>query len=330
MVRKLLLAGLATGALVPAVGCRTAAKKSCDRCPPPPIVGRLGDPVPPPRFSDTIPPPAVPTAPAPSGGGSLPPPVVPESQSYRIDPTFPPPAIPKESPAPTPAPRDAGKELLLPDPLPGSGPAAKPSASGFLEAPVRPGESSATPAPPPAKPAPTADLPAKSPVAAPLPTPNAHTAKAPVGLPGFAAVADKPGVFAGRKPTLDGFDWLKGNGFRSVVYLHAPAADTSAARDLVERRSLRFVPVSVSPATLADAARSFNEAVADRAARPTYVCDDDGSRAGILWFLHFRTVDLLSDDAARVRATPLGLRGADTEADKQMWVAAQDYLAKRP
>ena len=315
MVRKLLLAGLVGALAVPAVGCRSA--RNCNRCPsPPPPVGRLGTPIPPPpRFGDTIPPPMVPTSPAPALDRS-PPPDVPESRgSFRIDPSpaLPPPVIPKSTspdlPPPLVAPKEPAKELLLPDPLPGN-PSAKPSTSGFLDTPVQPPKPAAVAPPSPA-------------------APNAHSAKSLVGLPGYAAVPDKPGVFAGRKPTLDGFDALKASGFRSVVYLHAPAADVSAAREIAEKRALKFVPVSVSPATLAQASNAFNDAVADREARPLYVCDDDGLRAGFLWYLHFRTVDALSNDAARVRATPLGLRGTATEEDKQFWLATQQFLATR-
>lgn len=320
MVRKLLLAGLVGALAIPAVGCRSA--RNCNRCSsPPPPVGRLGTPIPPPpRFGDTIPPPMVPTSPAPSLDRS-PPPDVPESRgSFRIDPSpaLPPPVIPKSSSADLPppvVPKEPARELLLPDPLPGS-PPAKPSTSGFLDAPAQPPKPSVTQDPPP-KPSP----------AAPMPT--SHTAKSLVGLPGYAAVPEKPGVFAGRKPTLDGFDALKASGFRSVVYLHAPAADVSAARDIAEKRALKFVPVSVSPATLSQASAAFNDAVADRESRPLYVCDDDGLRAGFLWYLHFRTVDALSNDAARVRATPLGLRGTATEEDKQFWLATQQFLATR-
>jgi len=146
------------------------------------------------------------------------------------------------------------------------------------------------------------------------------------GLPGYVTVAGHEGVAAGRKPTLEGFDALKAYGFRTVVYLHAPGADVAPARDLAQQRGLRFVPIAVSPGTLKPAFEDFTAALANK---PVYVADEDGTRAGGLWYLLFRTQDLLGDDAARVRARPLGLADAVTEEQKQLWVAIQDYLAKR-
>lgn len=348
MMRKLVLAGLAVGLVLSSIGCRTCRKK-CDVCGPSGGY-RLGEPVRPSPFGETIPPPAVPTTPAPLDN-SLPPAAVPETRgSFRMDSALPPPLIPKETaptpppavPAPSPVtptpPREPAKELLLPDPLPGSSSSAKPSTSGFLDTPVQPGQPiRATPPPPASAPAkvlePTTskDLPTAPKSVAPsaVAPRDANSARSTVGLPGFAVVPGKSDVYAGRRPTLDGFDRLKSSGFRSVVYLHSPSADVSAARELVEKRSLKFVGIPVSAANLGKAATRFDEVIADRASRPVYVCDEDGLRAGFLWYLHFRTVDAFSDDAAKVRATPLGLRDADTEETKQFWVATQQILANR-
>ena len=142
-------------------------------------------------------------------------------------------------------------------------------------------------------------------------------------MPSYERVAN------GRRPTIDGFDALKANGFRTLVYLHAPSANVSAARDLAEKRGLRFVPIAVSPTTLRTALDEFTVIVTDRAARPVYVADEDGVRSGALWYLVFRTTDILGDDAARLRATPLGLTEATTEEQKQFWLAIQNLLAKR-
>ena len=89
------------------------------------------------------------------------------------------------------------------------------------------------------------------------------------------------------------------------------------------------MPIAVSPGTLQKAFDEFAAAVADRGNRPLYVIDEDGTRAGSLWYLLFRTRDLLSDDTARLRAAPLGLTEAATEEQKQFWIAVQDFLAKR-
>jgi hypothetical protein len=155
------------------------------------------------------------------------------------------------------------------------------------------------------------------------------TTRAPVGLPGYARVPGRDGVASGRQPGLDGFDWLKANGFKTVVYLHAPSADFAPVRELATARGLRFVPIAISPGTLQKAFDEFAAVVEDRGNRPLYVIDEDGARAGSLWYLLFRTRDLLGDDTARLRASPLGLNEAATEEQKQFWIAVQDYLAKR-
>ena len=68
----------------------------------------------------------------------------------------------------------------------------------------------------------------------------------------------------------------------------------------------------------------------DATSKPLYVYDLDGVRAGSLWYLQFRTVEMLSDEVARIRANALGLRDAAvSEEQKHFWIAIQDQLAKR-
>ena len=317
MLRRTLIAGLAAGTLL-AAGCHHCCRhghgRDRDRGP------SLGDPLPP--RGERIPPPDVPTTP-----GVFPAPsVVPDTprSSFRIDPGVGPspgswvgPVPGKPDPllqAPT-APRKT--ETLYGDPLPRGAPPAidvPGEKRKYLDDPVPPAkDADAKPADPPA-----ADRPA--------PAPRATVPSSAPGLPEHAAVPGRDGLATGRKPTLEGFDALKANGFRTVVYLHAPNADVAPARELAQKRSLRFVPIAVSPGTLKAAFDDFTAALADR---PVYVADEDGLRAGVLWYLLFRTQDLLGDDAARVRARPLGLTDATTEEQKQFWVAVQDYLAKR-
>lgn len=156
---------------------------------------------------------------------------------------------------------------------------------------------------------------------------SADPASSPVnGLPGFTRVKD--GVATGRKPALDGFDSLKRQGYRKLVYLHAAGADTSALRDVTEKRGLVFVGVVTTPESLPTALESLNAAVANRSAGSVYVADDTGLRTGAVWYLHFRTVDLLSHEVARIRARVIGLTEEGDEA-KAFWVAIQQYLATR-
>jgi hypothetical protein len=326
---------LACGTLLSAVGCKHCCRRNRDRdydsVPPPPVGPGLGDPFPS-SGGSRIPPPSVPTSPPATVPDTLPPPVVPDSRSsFRIDPALPPgPWDPTPtSPSSQPTPRVEKKELLAPDPLPSGAPPElpldrKPSTSGFLEEPIRSSGGSDLP------PKTGATLPpAIAEATSPKPSLEPPTPGAPVGLPGFTRVPGHEGVASGRRPSLDGFDWLKANGYHTIVYLHAPAADVSAARVLAEKRGLRFVPIAVSPANLAKALDEFAAVVNDRGAQPIYVADDNGTRAGALWYLVFRTSDLLGADTARLRADPLGLTEAGTEEQKQFWLAIQDVLAKR-
>ena len=338
MMRRLLIGGMALGLTLGGSACHHC-KKNRDRdcCPPSGSGTYLGEPVP--GRGSTIPPTSVPTTP-PSAmpGDPLPPPVLPDSRgSFRIDPQAPTdpwdptPTAPSFRsdlpPASVPAPARPGKtELLAPDPLPG-GVAPEIPLSGKTDTRAFLGE--------PVRPAGGTDLPPKPGAAAAPPAGKTErmiddpTTRAPVGLPGYVRVPGRDGVASGRRPGLDGFDWLKNNGFRTVVYLHAPSADFAPVRGLAESRGLRFVPIAVSPGTLPKAFAEFAAAVDDRSHRPLYVIDEDGARAGSLWYLLFRTRDLLGDDTARLRAAPLGLAEAATEEQKQFWIAVQDYLAKR-
>jgi hypothetical protein len=198
----------------------------------------------------------------------------------------------------TPAPDNGGPKVLFPDPLPGSPSSARPGPSGpsFLGGPTKP----QTTEPP----------------------------KAPgtAGLPGYTKVKD--GLFAGGKPTLDGFDSLKSAGFRSVIYLHAAGADVAAVKDMATTRDLNFVAIETTPETLADASKQFDRLAGDRLTRPAYVFADDAMRAGAVWYLHFRTADALGDDVARLRAKPLGLSEAGAEG-QAFALAIQRILSTR-
>lgn len=294
MNHHLLTAAAALGLLF-AAGCRhkCCRKESC--CPP--ATARPFLPSAPGGAGNTIllPPAGVPTTPAP-GGGSLVPSVGPGGTS-----NFPPPDLGLGAPV---KPMKPAPEVLLPDPPPGGGS----SRSAYPNDPV------AGVVGPPARP-----QTAEPPVSAGKPA-------APAGLSGFVKVKD--GVASGRKPALEGFDALKAAGYRTVVYLHGAGADVSAAKDVAGKRGLGFAAIEVTPENLATALDLFNATVADKAARPVYVCDDDGLRAGVLWYLHFRTVDSMNDDAARVRARPLGLTDDGDEA-KAFALAVQRYLETR-
>ncbi len=208
---------------------------------------------------------------------------------------YPPPVLPS-TPSFKPAP-----EVLFPDPLPGGtssrGIAPMDRGLGIRQNPAK---AQATPEPPL--------------------VPSTMT-----GLPGYTKLPND--LASGRKPDLDGFATLKQAGYRTVIYLYSAGTDVSATRDLAGKRGLAFVSIETTPENLTTALEAFNSTISDKAVRPAYVFDDDGVRAGALWYLHFRSLNL-NDDAARVMAKPLGLtdRGAEAVAFE---LATQKYLANR-
>lgn len=294
MKRYLLLVAVVSSVLV--AGCR----HRCCRLNEP---GRQPRPFLPsaPSSPFLLPPAGVPTTPAPSGGATpIAPSVGPAGPS-----NYPPPVLgPITSPAPTPAPATTPPaEILFPDPLPGgSSRSASPGdpGHGVLGGPAKP---SGTEPPVALKPS-----------------------GSPTGLAGFVRVKD--GVASGRKPGLDGFDALKQSGYRTVVYLHPAGADLAPLQDVVTKRGLALVTIETTPERLSLALAAFNSALADPAARPVFVSDDDGLRAGYLWYLHFRTVEAMNDETARIRAKPLGLTDVGEEA-RAFALATQRYLETR-
>jgi protein tyrosine phosphatase (PTP) superfamily phosphohydrolase (DUF442 family) len=147
----------------------------------------------------------------------------------------------------------------------------------------------------------------------------------PVGIPQFAMARDK--VAAGLKPMLeDGLDWLKANGYRTVLHVRLPGEDDSADRKQVEKRGMTYLSLEVSPQILSKAVvDGFNRIVADANTYPLFVYDKDGTLAGALWYLHFRTAGSESDTAARARAARLGLK-----EDAAMGAAIQRFLSEAP
>ncbi|MBN9521801.1 hypothetical protein J0H58_25345 [bacterium] len=288
MRRTALITAVAVGAAFAAPGCRHKCCSSSAAAPRPYL------PPPPsvtPGNGGLIPPPGVPVTPPP--GGQLPPAdlgAVPNS-------SFSPP--PAGSP---PAPRGPAPEILLPESPPNGGSSRSAAPPSVLGAPGR---------------APTVTQ--EPPVAPSAPTDST------AGLPGFVRVKD--GMASGRKPALEGFDTLKRTGFKTLVYLHATGADVASIRNVSEKKGLSFTAIETTPERLPDAAAAFDRALADRSSLPVYVADDDGLRAGALWYVHFRTADQLSPEVARIRARGLGLTDETDEA-RAFWVAIQQHVGR--
>jgi protein tyrosine phosphatase (PTP) superfamily phosphohydrolase (DUF442 family) len=150
----------------------------------------------------------------------------------------------------------------------------------------------------------------------------------PVGIPQFASVKDQ--VATGQKPLADGLDWLRENGFRTVLHVRQPGQNDTAERELVEKRGLRFLSLEVSPKTLTKSTvDQFDHLVNDRANYPIFVYDDKGTLLAGLWYLDFRTAEHLDDAEARRRAVSLGLREDATGEERDLWLAIQQFLREQ-
>jgi protein tyrosine phosphatase (PTP) superfamily phosphohydrolase (DUF442 family) len=157
---------------------------------------------------------------------------------------------------------------------------------------------------------------------------RAPTPPLPVGIPQFATAKER--VTNGLRPQLDGLDWLQANGYRTVLHIRPPGEDDTADRRQVEKRGLRYVSIELSPQTLTrTVADEFNRIVGDASGHPLFVYDREGMLAGGLWYLHFRIVDGLSDEAARTRAAGLGLREDLNGTHRTMWLAIQKLLSEQ-
>ncbi len=157
---------------------------------------------------------------------------------------------------------------------------------------------------------------------------RAPTPLLPAGIPQFALAKDR--VASGLRPSMDGIEWLRENGYRTVLHLRQPGEDDAADRQYFEARGSRFQSLDVSPQTLSKKiVDDFNRIVTDSANQPLFVYDKDGVIAGGLWYLHSRTIDRLTDQEARTRAARLGLREEPNGAPREMWVAIQKYLSEQ-
>jgi protein tyrosine phosphatase (PTP) superfamily phosphohydrolase (DUF442 family) len=165
--------------------------------------------------------------------------------------------------------------------------------------------------------------PAKPPVVEDRPP----SAPLPVGIPQFVKVKDQ--VASGLKPLQDGWDWLKDNGYRTLVHLRQPGEDDAPDRLEVEKRGLKYHSLELSPKTLSKTVvEEFTRLVGDKGNYPLFVYDKDGVVAGGLWYLSFRTADRLTDEEARKKAGGLGLKEEQAGDQRLMWLAIQKYLSE--
>jgi protein tyrosine phosphatase (PTP) superfamily phosphohydrolase (DUF442 family) len=149
----------------------------------------------------------------------------------------------------------------------------------------------------------------------------------PVGIAQFAIAKEQ--VASGLKPNAEGMQWLKDNGYRTVLYMRRPGEDDAAERKIAEASGLKYLSLEMAPESLSAAVEKFNPIVGDKSGHPLFVYDKDGTLAGALWYLHFRTVDKASDQEARSKAASLGLKEDKSEDQRLLWLAIQKYLEEQ-
>jgi protein tyrosine phosphatase (PTP) superfamily phosphohydrolase (DUF442 family) len=151
----------------------------------------------------------------------------------------------------------------------------------------------------------------------------------PVDIPQYALAKER--VASALKPFPDGLDWLKTQGYRTVLYLRGPGEDDSADRKQVEKRGLKYISLEVAPESLTrTTVDEFNAIVGEAGNLPLFVYDRDGMLAGGMWYLHFRRIDGLTDAEARKKAAALGLKEDENGPHRVMWLAIQKVLSETP
>ena len=137
-------------------------------------------------------------------------------------------------------------------------------------------------------------------------------------IPNYVVV--RPGLAAAGRPSPQGLQQLKAQGFRTVVDLSAPGEKGQAEeKALVESQGLRYVSVPVTAATFSAADVDAVQAVlADRAAGPVLLHCASANRVGAMWAVLLAREGMPIDDAI-ADGRRVGLRNeAMTEAARRV------------
>jgi protein tyrosine phosphatase (PTP) superfamily phosphohydrolase (DUF442 family) len=151
----------------------------------------------------------------------------------------------------------------------------------------------------------------------------------PNGIANFAQVKD--GVSSGLRPNLlDGFDWLQSNGYKTIVYLRNGVDDDSSDRKQAESRGIKYISLTVTPDTIKqELVKEFNRIVNATENRKLFVYDVNGAQSGAMWYLYFRTSEMLSNLEAIARAGRHGLKEKGDDEQIRIMTAVQKYISER-
>lgn len=142
------------------------------------------------------------------------------------------------------------------------------------------------------------------------------------GIPEFTQIKD--GVSAGQRPEIEGLDWLKANGYKTIVFVRKAGDDDTTDRRQVEKREMQYVGLVVAADTFTQAwIEEFTRVVGESKSRPIFVYGDPAT-VGSVWYLHLRMAEFLTHDEARIRAGRLGL----TDEKSEMFQAALKVLPR--
>jgi protein tyrosine phosphatase (PTP) superfamily phosphohydrolase (DUF442 family) len=207
-----------------------------------------------------------------------------------------------------------------PTPVPAQTPAAAPVASTPAATPAAspPATAAPTPIADPSTPPPAEKVSAAEGAIGTLPpieTPSPFRAP---GINRYASVA--PTIYGGSAPSIEGLEWLKEKGCRTLIDLRKPSeVDPNFVESVNDRNmvyiSLPIVANRLDPSRLA----RFDDLISATENRPIYFCDIDGTRAGLVWYIHLRATAQEDPQTASGKAEEVGL----TEVEAKL---AEAYL----
>ena len=136
----------------------------------------------------------------------------------------------------------------------------------------------------------------------------ASTPQSP-GIRRSASVA--PTLGGGSVPSVEGLEWLKEKGYKTFVDLRQGSEVEPTFADAVNDRGMVYISLPIMASRLEPTRLArFDDLIAQSENRPLYFSDADGTRAGLVWYIHLRAVDGEDSRSAAQKAEEVGLTDA--------------------